>query len=85
MEENKKKESKMSYEDLQNIATQLSNQNTMLRKQIEEINMVNVFKRLDYLFKVVENINSFDATFSGNCIKEIEDIMTIKKENNETK
>ena len=44
--------------------------------------MTNVFKRLDYLFKVVENASHFTKDFYSNCIKEIESIMTITEEEN---
>lgn len=37
--------------------------------------MTNTFKRLDYLFKVVESANSvFSKNFIAKCAKEIEDI-----------
>lgn len=84
MEENNKVE-KVSYEELNNTATQLAVQNNQLRMKLQECNMYNAFKRLDYLFKVIENKDSFNKTFLDKCIKEVEDIMTPEdnKENND--
>lgn len=49
------KAEKMSYEQLENIAHQLSEQAKQLYAKLQEANMTNIFKRLDYLFKVIEN------------------------------
>ena len=46
---------KMSYEQLENVAHQLSEQAKQLYMKLQAANMSNMFKRLDYLFKVVEN------------------------------
>lgn len=91
MEENKTKtveikpqsEKKYSYEELNNIAGQLSQQNQQLYQQLQRANMANMFKRLDYLFKVVENGAMFSPEFVDKCIKEIEDSMTIEEETDE--
>ena len=68
---------KMSYEQLENIAHQLSNQAKQLYAKLQEANMVNMFKRLDYLFKVVENARNFPVEFVTKCITEIMDLMTV--------
>lgn len=73
MEENKEK---LTYEQLEEVCKQLSNQNNQLYAKLQELSMVTTFKRLDYLFKVVENDVSFDEEFVGKCIDEIKDIMT---------
>ena len=49
---------KMSYEQLENVAHQLSEQSRQLYAKLQEANMANMFKRLDYLFKVVENAHA---------------------------
>ena len=41
---------KMSYEQLENIAHQLSEQAKQLHMKLQAANMSNVFKRLDYLY-----------------------------------
>lgn len=78
---------KMSYEQLEQIAHQLSEQARQLHRQLQEANLNNMFKRLDYLFKVVESGHIFDDDFLHKCIEEIKEIMTIpeKSEDNEEK
>ena len=51
MEENKKKE--LSYDELKNVAGQLSQQNQQLNMMLQQANMTNMFKRMDYLFKIL--------------------------------
>ena len=80
MEEQKKNvvnKEKMSYEQLENAAHQLSEQNRQLFTKLQEVNLANVFKRLDYLFKVVENGHMFKQEFLDKCLTEIEELMTI--------
>ena len=73
MEETTKnvEEKKLSYEELENLA------NTLYLR-LQEADMSNMFKRLDYLFKVVENKPVFSAKFAKGCVDEIEDLLTIK-------
>lgn len=71
---------KMTYEQLEQVASQLSEQARQLYSQLQKSNMTNMFKRLDYLFKVVESGHMFNQDFLDKCIKEIEDIMTVPEE-----
>lgn len=71
---------KMSYEQLENVAHQLSEQNRQLFAKLQELNMANVFKRLDYLFKVVEDGHVFEQDFLEKCIAEIESLMTVPEQ-----
>lgn len=75
---------KMSYEQLENIAHQLSEQSRQLYARLQEVNMTNVFKRLDYLFKIVENAHAFNEEFVAKCVAEIEDLMTVPETEEET-
>lgn len=75
---------KLSYEDLQNVATQLSNQNRQLYNELQKANMTNAFKRLDYLFKVIENRSAFNAEFVKECVSEIELTISIPESENES-
>lgn len=68
---------KMSYEQLEQVAHQLSEQARQLYSQLQKSNMTNMFKRLDYLFKVVENGHMFKQNFLEKCIAEIEELMTV--------
>lgn len=76
MEETSKTK-KMSYEQLEEIATQLSEQVQRLSAALQESNRTNMFKRLDYLFEVLSHKDCFGIEFIANCSKEIEDIITI--------
>ena len=83
MEENKKKE--LSYEELKNVAGQLSQQNQQLNMMLQQANMTNIFKRMDYLFKVLELKDCFDSEFVITCSDEIKELMTPPVENEEEK
>lgn len=88
MEEKSVKTEKLSYEQLENAAHQLSEQNRQLYMRVQQLELTNVFKRLDYLFKVVENKQAFKKEFLDTCTNEIETLMEIKdqesnKESNE--
>lgn len=88
MEEKKlkaEKKEKMSYEELENVAHQLSEQNRQMYARMQEYNMANTFKRLDYLFKVIEQSVFFKQEFVDKCIAEVEDIMTIPEEKTDDK
>ena len=73
-------EKKFTYEELNDIASQLSQQNQQLYQQLQRANMNNMFKRLDYLFKVVENGHMFNSEFLDKCISEIEDTITVEED-----
>ena len=77
---NKAKKEKMSYEELENIAHQLSEQSRVLMQKLQEANMSNMFKRIDYLFKVLEFENMFSDSFIDKCAQEIQDIISIPEE-----
>lgn len=74
-------EKKLSYEELEKAANELLMQNQQLYTELQKANMANVFKRMDYLFKVVEFNTVFDTEFVNNCTAEIKDMMTIKEDN----
>lgn len=71
---------KMSYEQLEGVAHQLSEQNRQLFVKLQELNMTNMFKRLDYLFKVIENGHMFKQYFLEKCIAEVESLMTVPEQ-----
>lgn len=84
MEENKETK-KLSYEDLENVCHQLSEQSQTLYRKLQEANMSNMFKRLDYLFAVVENEGAFPEDFVKKCVDEIVTSMTIPEATEEEK
>lgn len=89
MKENKNQEveqpKELSYEELKNVAAQLQHQNEQMRNAIMKLDYTNTFKRLDYLFKVIEFSIQFPDDFITNCINEIVDMMTVKEEEKEDK
>lgn len=81
--ESKEVNRKLTYEQLNDACNQLFQQNQQMRKAIEELNMANMFKRLDYLFKVVENAGTFkDSDFLNSCMDEIKETLTLQPEDN---
>lgn len=74
MEEQKK--SKPTYEQLEAAFNQLY-------AKIQDMNMVNAFKRLDYLFKILEYPDAFSVSFLKKVAKEIENIIDIREEDEE--
>jgi hypothetical protein len=73
MGEVKTEMNKLSYEELEKVANELYT-------RLQQSEMSNVFKRLDYLFKIVENIHSFPEEFQKKCIEEIVSFMTIPED-----
>lgn len=68
MEENTKK---LSYEELENVAAQLQQENMQFRKMVGQMNYTNFFKRLDYLFEILKLSHMFPQEFIMNCTDEI--------------
>ena len=79
------KNGKMSYEELENFATQLSEQARQMQERMMSMNLSNMFKRIEFLFKVIENKDSFNKEFYDKCVKEIEELMTVPEEETEEK
>ena len=86
MEENKEKK-KPTYEQLNEIANQLMEENVKLKQKCQELYMADTIKRLEFLFKVTESIYPFNAEFRTACANEIIELMTPvqEKENKESK
>lgn len=80
-----KENAKMSYEQLEDVAHQLSEQVRQLYAKLQESNLENMFKRLDYLFKVIENAYAFNEEFVSKCTSEIESLMTLPDNEDEPK
>lgn len=82
VELNKESTGEPNYEA---IAGQLIQENNQLRQILQQNQMDNLLKRLDYLFKVIDmslksNGMVFGQDFVKNSIAEVEAIMTIKEE-----
>ena len=77
MGENKEK---LSYEQLEEVARQMEGQLRQVYAKLQEANMNNLFKRLDFLFKVLETEQMFPLEFVQKCADEIKSILTIPEE-----
>ena len=75
-----KEEKKLSYEELKSVAGQLQQQNTFMREQLMKSRNEEMYKRIDYLFKVLENSKMFDIQFVADVALEITGILTITEE-----
>lgn len=73
----------LTYDELKDYAKQLSMQAQRMSHRIMELEEMVNFKRLDYLFKVVEYPIQFPEDFVRECVEEIVTIMTIKPEQEE--
>ena len=82
MEENKTPETKkFTYEELQRISSNLSSEVGGVRGEGQQANLFNMFKRLDYCFKVLECPTTlFTPEFVERCAKEIETLMAAPSE-----
>lgn len=72
---------KLSYEELENVAKQLSTQYRELYAELYKLKEENFFKRLDYLFKVVENQSVFSVEYITQTKDEIISLLTLPGEN----
>lgn len=97
MEENKKTTEKkanrkLSYEELETAARQISAQldalareNNQLRIALQKAQLGNLYTELEFKFKVVQNAEMFSSEFVERCIKSIEEIMTPEPEEEKDK
>lgn len=74
---------KLSYEELNKVAVQMQQRAMIAEQRLQSIDMTSM--RLHYLFDVVKYANRdvFTQEFVEKCAKEIEDILTVKEEENE--
>lgn len=95
MEETKKPEmriepkaEKMSYEQLENVAHQMSEQsrnlytqNQQLAKKLEECNLQNFFRRLEYLWTIINSDTKYiTEEFKIKCGNEFMEMMTVPEQ-----
>lgn len=78
--EEKEVKAEPTVEQYKKLVEALKSQNAQLIYQLQGANLNNMFKRLDYLFKVVENAAMFDEAFVDQCIAEIKELMTPPEE-----
>ena len=90
--ESKSPVKKLSYEELENVAKQISAQaeavikeNQQLKAALQQIQLDNVYKELDLKFKVLEYGDFFNPNFLDMCVESIEEIMTPTDQESKTK
>lgn len=91
--EPKNETKKLSYEELENVCHQLSAQsqqlnvqNQQLKAMVNEANLTNLYKRLDYLFEVINRDNKYlSDTFKNKCAEEIEMLMATPEDSESQK
>lgn len=78
---------KLSYEKLNQVCAELSEQNGQMQKyiqnlhgQLRDLKEAYMMKRLDYLFKVLKYASMFDADFVGSCVDEIKEALAIPED-----
>lgn len=76
-------ENKLSYEELEQRVIGLQSMNQQLMMQIQKMDLSNVLKRLDYLFKVLEQGHYFNTDFVDKVVQEIESTITVPEEETE--
>ena len=82
---------KLSYSELENgfhrlseQDQQLNEQNQQLKAALNEANLTNLYKRLDYLFEVINKDNSYlSVDFKKQCANEIETLMATPEQTEE--
>lgn len=74
---------KLSYEELENVAKQLSEQlntvvaaNKQLEMRLRQVNMDNIFTQLQFRMEIAKNKELFSDEFNVSNIKTIESILT---------
>ena len=83
---------KLSYPELENVchqlsaqAQQLNAQNQQLRVALNDADRTNLYKRLDYLFEVINKDNpSLSVDFKKQCANEIETLMATPEQPEDT-
>lgn len=61
----------MSKNQLKEVAGQLYYQNQQLMNRVKNMDMTNIFRRFDYLFKVMETPKEFPEEFVKKVVEEI--------------
>lgn len=74
-----------TYEEVVAENNQIKQQAEAMYRQMQQMNMQNIFKRLEFLFKVIENRSAFPEEFKNKCILEVVNLLTIPEEQKEVK
>lgn len=75
--EEKTETTKLTYEQLEQAAMQLQQRLMMAENKLRSIDFASM--RLTWLFKVIENKDSFSEEFINKSSKEIEELLTLEE------
>lgn len=78
MEEVKETATKLTYEQLEQTALQLQQRVIMAEGRLRSIDMASM--RLTWLFKVLENKETFPPEFINKCSEEVVGLLTLEEE-----
>lgn len=67
-----------SKEELVMIIEDMQKKMKKMYSDLCEMNMFNIFKRLDYLFKVIENDEVFSKDYVDSIVKEVMELLDIR-------
>lgn len=73
-----------SQEQLTQLIDQLYSRNQQLVEALNEKNTAMMFRRIDYLFKVLEQSHMFDDEFVSKCIDELQKTLDVTEVNEQT-
>lgn len=70
------KQQRLTYEQLNQMCGELYQQNQNLSRQLHQANLMNAYRRLDYLFAVLKYESVIkDSDFINSCVSEIKETM----------
>ena len=69
---------KLSYEELEKVAMEAQQRMIMMENRLRSIDFASM--RLNWLFKVIENKDSFSLGFLEKCVKEVEGLLTLEED-----
>jgi len=78
-----KQKKELTYDELKNVAGQLQQQNKFLIEQLQKNEYADLHKRIEYLFKILDNKMTFfnvDSKFVDEVISELISILKIEKQ-----
>ena len=70
---------KLTYEQLEQVAREASQQANMFLEELKKMNNEHMFRRLDYLFAIIANGDKFPEEFVKTSVEEVIGIMTVKQ------
>ena len=80
----KEEKKKLTYDELKTACDQLHQQNQYMAREMHKKASEELYKRIDYLFKVLEFSDKFNSNFVIKASEELEQILTIPDQQEQT-